>query len=258
MTITIKSLELHSYALYDVTFFDDTIKTLVTRTPCLVFTWISDMKHLHHQRLRRLTVGLDIEWLPNSCRNQVPNPPATLQLCVGSNCLIFQLLFAPEIPQSLKNFLADTNYTFVGVEIDRDVEKLRDSYGLEVQNTVDLRGLAADRTGKDGMRSRGLVNIAKEVLGKDFEKPKNVSWSNWAADWLSLDQIQYACVDAFVSFEIGKKLKASNSNTNIRHWNPPWMGPLINELKSVMFYSSLSVWLVLVLYILLDRLFGQI
>ncbi|KAM7463242.1 hypothetical protein LguiA_031363 [Lonicera macranthoides] len=210
MTITIKSFDLpyYSYALYDVTFFDDTIKTLVTRTPCLVDTWISDMKHLHHQRLRHLTVGLDIEWLPNSYPNQVPNPPATLQLCVGHNCLIFQLLFAPEIPQSLKNFLADNNNTFVGVEIDPDVEKLRDSYGLEVQNTVDLRGLAADRTGKDGMRSRGLVNIAKEVLGKDFEKPKKVSRSNWAANWLSLVQIQYACVDAFVSFEIGKKLKA--------------------------------------------------
>lgn len=210
MTITIKSFELpyHSYALYDVTFFDDTIKTLVTHTPCLVDTWISDIEHLHHHRLHRLTVGLDIEWLPNFYRNQVPNPPATLQLCVGRNCLIFQLLFAPEIPQSLKNFLLDADYTFVGVEINRDVEKLRDSYGLEVQNTVDLRGLAADWTGKDWIRSRGLVNIAKEVLGKDFEKPKNVTVSHWDDDWLSLDQIQYACVDAFVSFEIGKKLKA--------------------------------------------------
>ena len=68
------------------------------------------------------------------------------------NCLIFQLFLALEIPQSLKNSVANTDYTFFGVEIVRDVEKLRDSYVLEVRN-------AADWTGNDRIKSRVLCSV---------------------------------------------------------------------------------------------------
>uniref|UniRef100_A0A5B7BMQ8 Putative Werner Syndrome-like exonuclease n=1 Tax=Davidia involucrata TaxID=16924 RepID=A0A5B7BMQ8_DAVIN len=206
MTISIRDFGLpyQSYRLYDVNFFDDTIKTLVTDTPCIVDTWISDMERLHNHRLHKLIVGLDIEW------HHGPNPAATLQLCIGRNCLIFQLIFAPEIPQSLRDFLTDNDYTFVGVGIDKDVQKLYDDYGLDVSNTVDLGYLAASELGQKWLRSVGLVRLAREVLGKDFEKPKWVTLSDWDDDWLSLDQIQYACVDAFVSFEIGRCLNAGN------------------------------------------------
>ncbi|KAM7492234.1 hypothetical protein LguiA_035155 [Lonicera macranthoides] len=205
MTTTITSFELpyYSYKLFDVTFFQEPIKTLVTRSPCIVDTWISDMCYLHYNRLHRhnLIVGLDIEWRPNFEPN-LQNPPATLQLCIGHNCLIFQLLFAPLIPQTLTNFLANTDFTFVGVGIDGDLQKLFSWYGLVVGNTVDLRGLAADWSGKEWLRHTGLVNISRYVLGKNFQKPVEVTLSNWDNEWLSLDQIQYACVDAYVSFEI--------------------------------------------------------
>ncbi|CAK9153590.1 unnamed protein product [Ilex paraguariensis] len=206
MAISIRSFELpyRSYELYDVDFFDDTIKTLVTSTPCIVDTWISDMEYLHRHRLHKLIVGLDVEWRPGS------NPPATLQLCIGQNCLIFQLIWAPEIPQSLLDFLSNDDYTFVGVGINQDVEKLRDECCLEVANTVDLRGLAARELGSDAFRSAGLVGLARDVLGKNFEKPNCVTMSEWDVDWLSLDQVMYACVDAFVSFQIGRCLKAWN------------------------------------------------
>ncbi|KAK2975802.1 hypothetical protein RJ640_022762 [Escallonia rubra] len=209
MAITIRDLGLpyNSYRLYDVTFFDDTIKTLVTDTPCIVDTWISDIQVLHQQKLHRLIVGLDVEWRPNTGPN-INNPLATLQLCVGRNCLIFQLLFAPRIPQSLIDFLADQDYTFVGVGIERDVDKLRSERGLEVAKAVDLRDLAADEYGLDHLRCAGLVGLAARVLGKEFVKPKWVTMSDWDDDWLSLDQIQYACVDAYVSFEIGRSLNA--------------------------------------------------
>ncbi|KAH7842933.1 hypothetical protein Vadar_010836 [Vaccinium darrowii] len=210
MTITIRSFDLpyQSYQLYDVTFFDDTIKTLVTTTPCIVDTWISDIQHLHHRRLHNLIVGLDVEWRPNN-NNSTNNPAATLQLCVGRNCLVFQLIFAPEMPKSLVDFLADPDFTFVGVRIDGDVGKLKDDYGLEVRRTVDLGWLAARELGKRQLRNAGLVNLAREVIGKEFAKPRSVTLSNWD-DWLSEDQIQYACVDAFVSFEIGRCLNAAD------------------------------------------------
>ncbi|PHT85609.1 hypothetical protein T459_07715 [Capsicum annuum] len=52
----------------------------------------------------------------------------------------------------------------------------------------------------------GLKRMAKEVLGKVMEKPLNVTLSKWDAEELVYEQIEYAAIDAFVSFEIGKNL----------------------------------------------------
>ncbi|XP_057473978.1 uncharacterized protein LOC130762309 [Actinidia eriantha] len=183
MTISIESLDLpyHSYQLYDVTFIDDTIETLVTDTPCIMKTWISHIQRLHCCGLNNLIVGLDVEWRPTRNRSNTTNPAANLQLCVGRNCLIFQLIFAPYIPQSPSPFLSDDDYTLWGLGFTK----------------MKLHGA-------------GLVKLARKVLWKEFEKPKRVTLSNCYDDWLSDDQIQYACVDAFISYKIRRRLMAGN------------------------------------------------
>ncbi|XXG53928.1 hypothetical protein AAC387_Pa03g1939 [Persea americana] len=83
----------------------------------------------------RPIVGLDIEWKPNripGCNNKV----AILQLCVGTRCLILQLLHFNYIPQSPKNFPGDANKIFVGVGIEEDSRKLYRDYGIDVQSLV--------------------------------------------------------------------------------------------------------------------------
>ncbi|KAI9159774.1 hypothetical protein LWI28_001807 [Acer negundo] len=210
MSISIVDHELpyDSHNIYDVNFYDDQILTLVTHTPSIVDSWISEIERIHRRRLHHLVVGFDVEWRPNFHRNQ-DNPVATLQLCVGRRCLIFQLIHAPNIPRSLVNFLLNQNYTFVGVGIDKDVEKLEEDYNMRVGNTVDLRGLAAYCLEMVGLRNAGLKGLAREVLGLEISKPKSITMSRWDYQWLSAAQIQYACVDAFVSFEIGRMLNAA-------------------------------------------------
>ncbi|GFP83807.1 werner syndrome-like exonuclease, partial [Phtheirospermum japonicum] len=138
-------------------------------------------------------------------------PAATLQLCVDRRCLIFQLIHAPSIPKSLVDFLANPNHTFVGIGIDQDLEKLEEDYEFGFRtNTVDLRGLAADKYGQPELKRAGLKGLAGVVLQKDFEKPKRVTMSRWDNQWLTPAQVQYACVDAFVCFEIGRNLLASS------------------------------------------------
>uniref|UniRef100_A0A9I9EAQ9 Uncharacterized protein n=1 Tax=Cucumis melo TaxID=3656 RepID=A0A9I9EAQ9_CUCME len=56
----------------------------------------------------------------------------------------FSNICRSEIPQSLINFLEDDTFTFVGVGIDNGVLKHYSDYDLNVDNTVDLRELAAD------------------------------------------------------------------------------------------------------------------
>ncbi|THG01362.1 hypothetical protein TEA_015171 [Camellia sinensis var. sinensis] len=149
---------------------------------------------IHRPRLHRLIVGLDIEWRPNNRFHD--NPAATLQLCVGHRCLVFQLIYSPQIPQSLFDFLNNRIYTFVGVGIHSDVEKLAEDYGLSVATTVDLLSLAAD-CGMIELRNAGLKNLAREVLGKEIEQPRRITMSRWDNEWLYPEQVQYASLMLF-------------------------------------------------------------
>lgn len=208
ISIVDHEVETYSHEFFDVNLNNDSIFTLVTNTSSMVDSWISDIERIHRRRLHRLIVGLDIEWRPHfgPYRNRV----ATLQLCVGHRCLIFQLICAPAIPDSLLDFLGNASYTFVGIGIQSDVEKLHMDYNLDVANVVDLAHLAAHELGSRNLRNAGLKGLAWEVLGMEINKPKRVTLSRWDSRYLCYDQVRYACIDAFLSFEIGRHLNASN------------------------------------------------
>ncbi|KAJ9555003.1 hypothetical protein OSB04_009617 [Centaurea solstitialis] len=151
----------HSVAEYDVPF-----ETWVTSCPYKAEKWIRGVENWNHNRLHRLIVGLDIEWRPNTKRGE-QNPVAILQLFVSRTCLIYQLRRAGTIPDGLKNFLKNPNYTFVGVGIEHDKQKLlRD---LEVAETADLRERAAYELTDPDMKKAGLKKLAEVVLRKNVE-----------------------------------------------------------------------------------------
>ncbi|KAL6523312.1 hypothetical protein OROGR_016915 [Orobanche gracilis] len=206
--ITNHDLPYDTHNTYDVFFFGDTVLTTVTTDSDTVSSWISDIRFIHRFRLHNLIVGIDVEWRPSY--NSYQNPVATLQICVGRRCLIYQIIHNDGcIPESLADFLSD-DFTFVGVGVDSDLEKLYSDYGIGGDTrTVDLRQLAAARYGQNFLKNVGLQELASLVLEKEVEKPRNVTMSRWDDRWLSDDQVQYACIDAFVSFEIGRILNAS-------------------------------------------------
>ncbi|XP_010273280.1 PREDICTED: Werner Syndrome-like exonuclease [Nelumbo nucifera] len=211
MNISIEDLECHSndHQTYLVTFFNDQIHTTLTHVPSTVEGWITDVQRTHQANLTHFIVGLDVEWRPSFNRT-IENKVAILQLCVDRKCLIFQLLYADHIPMSLIDFLNNPNFSFVGVGINEDVEKLLEDYEINVSNTVDLRGLAVKKLGKPELKNSGLKDLTREVLGKEMEKPRRVTMSRWDTEWLSYDQVQYACLDAFLSSEIGRNLILKN------------------------------------------------
>ena len=115
-------------------------------------------------------------------------------------------MYAQFIPDSLVNFLRNPSYTFAGVGVENDVQKLCGDYGIEVGRIEDLRDLAVEEFGAKELRNAGLKGLTRWVLGKELDKPKHVTMSRWDKQWLTLDQVQYACVDAYLSFEIGRSL----------------------------------------------------
>ncbi|CAL9206520.1 unnamed protein product [Musa hybrid cultivar] len=201
------SVEQHDDNTFTVTFNDsDHIYTTVTASGSDVEEWIDEILRIHRRRLNRLVVGLDAEWRPSFSPTQ--NPVAVLQLCVGRRCLLFLLLHADYVPYSLADFLADHRFTFVGVGVDGDAERLDEEQNLQIANAVDLRTLAADKMGQRGLKNAGLARLAAEVMGLEVWKPKRVTMSHWDRRYLNYEQISYACSDAFLSFEIGRRLFA--------------------------------------------------
>ncbi|KAH0773486.1 hypothetical protein KY290_010623 [Solanum tuberosum] len=107
----------------------------------------------------------------------------------------------------------------VGVEIKADVEKLERDHGLIVSYSVDLKELAATAYEAFGLvyqirKNVGLKELCSVVLLKEMVKPAHITRSRWDYRFLNEEQVEYACIDAFVCFEIEKRLNASGYGCN--------------------------------------------
>jgi ribonuclease D len=129
-----------------------------------------------------------------------------VQICGESECLIVQMLYLDVIPRGLVNFLKDPAIKFPGVGIQGDAVKLKRDWGLECNGTVDLTSLAATILGRPELKFTGLKALAKVVMDYDMAKPKRVTMSNWAKPILDKVQVEYASLDAWVSYAIHQKL----------------------------------------------------
>ncbi|XP_050915994.1 uncharacterized protein LOC127131103 [Lathyrus oleraceus] len=190
---------------YDIFFNSFTIHTMITNTPSMVDEWFLSINPYLNNNNNNVIVGLDVECLLAK-RHGISNTAAVLQLCIGGECLIFQILHASYIPESLIAFLGNKNYKFVGVGIKDDVDKLLRDFSLHVVSFVDLRTLAAIKRRDESLKFAGLKTLAFRVLGIEIEKSKKITLSDWSNFPLTVKQIEYACLDAFISFELGRIL----------------------------------------------------
>ncbi|TVU13147.1 hypothetical protein EJB05_40679, partial [Eragrostis curvula] len=188
---------------YTVRLADHSFAVLATARPSNVRRWVSTTRWLHGRRLHRgrLVAGLGVQWTPTFRTLDGKTPaPATLQLCVGHRCLVFHLAQAYAIPEALRRFLADQRVTFVGSGSAYDCRILWDHFGLRVSRGRELRAMA-------GMGNASMEDMADRFLGyPGVSKSWNVAVSAWDAPRLSMDQVEYAAVDAYLAFRLGVHL----------------------------------------------------
>ncbi|KAK1316863.1 hypothetical protein QJS10_CPA05g00161 [Acorus calamus] len=177
------------------------ITTTITNNPTLIDSKIEELK-----RISNPIIGLEFESKPDFSHGTTPHRASLLQLCNGSTCLIIQLSHLPHIPNSLKSFLCQSNVTFVGVGIKADKAKLLADYGLACGNVVELGNLASRVYGKAEYEKYGLADLASMIAGVRVEKPQHVRVGDWSVGLLDEEQIEYATVDAYASFAVGKVL----------------------------------------------------
>ncbi|KAI3943853.1 hypothetical protein MKW92_046693 [Papaver armeniacum] len=209
---------------------EEKIRTTVTHTASVVDQWIASVYADFRNKLKNLVVGLDIEWSRKSRDGYSRKKVAVLQLCLSTRCLIFQISRCDEIPESLAGFLSNENHIFVGAGIDGDAHKLWVDYGLYLGTTEEVGTLAAYKLTKTigdyrdcRFYNAGLKNLAKDVLKQEFPKERKIQTSNWNVSFLTVEQIEYACLDALFSFKLAIHLRSAPTprHTNERSNSKP-------------------------------------
>ncbi|KAF7806812.1 exonuclease mut-7-like protein [Senna tora] len=197
---------------YTADVFGKTLAITVTSSSFIVKRWLSTTLYLLHRRhLRRLIVGLGVQWTPAADVSRRDPPPAdTLQLCVGRRCLVLQLAHADRVPRMLREFLMDPRHTFVGFWNHMDEEKLWNSkHRVEMRRKpLDLRRFAE---GSDGGKlvQASRERIVEECLGfRGVRFSEEIGRSDWDREVLSSRQILQASIDPYFAFLIGKDIRA--------------------------------------------------
>lgn len=96
----------------------------------------------------------------------------------------------------LQELLANRRLLKVGVAPFEDGKKLMNDFGCTVSGTVDLRSLAR-RLKQPSPKS--LAALCMHYLGTKMDKILEIRCSDWDADTLSQEQINYAAFDAQAS-----------------------------------------------------------
>jgi hypothetical protein len=143
-------------------------------------------------------LGFDTETRPAFKKGQKFSP-SLVQLATGSEVFLFQLRqigFA----QPLRTILSNPAVIKAGVAPDFDLRSLRELEPFEPGGFVDLARMARRR----GIRNHGLRGLAALVCG--IRISKSARTSNWANAELTPQQIQYAATDAWIGWEIYRRL----------------------------------------------------
>ena len=140
-------------------------------------------------------VGLDTESKPSSLYSKERNRTALIQIAGENACVLWRLVGRNSLPKSLVNILADPQVAKVGQGISSDVCYLKEDFEnvSATASFVDLYKVSL-RLQCQPKSLQGMVGI---FLGKRLLKDMRIS--NWEAENLRQEQIQYAAVDAWVS-----------------------------------------------------------
>lgn len=194
--------------LFLIMILDRPVFTIYTNSEGFVNTWF--FRHIHYPnsivcpgRIRRpVVVGLHIQLLDDMGNH---NPPmASIHICHDGRVLIYHMYNASRLPTELEEFMTDPDNTFVGVYVEREMQALRYWAGYVGNITYRSLGfLAALRLGRSELLHADLTQLALTVLGKELVMEADPYWDKHT---LLDDQVMYASISAYVSYELGRVL----------------------------------------------------
>jgi ribonuclease D len=148
--------------------------------------------------LRTDLLGFDTETRP-TFRKGRKNAVSLIQLSTEDMACLFRINKIG-IPDELADLLSDPSIIKTGVAVHDDIKFLKSVRKFNPEGFVDLQTLVKDF----GIQSSGLKKLTAIVLGFRISKRQQVT--DWEAEQLTEAQQIYAATDAWVCYQIYKKL----------------------------------------------------
>ncbi|MFA5818525.1 MAG: 3'-5' exonuclease [Bacteroidales bacterium] len=148
-------------------------------------------------------LGFDTETKP-IFKKGGKNSVSLIQLSTGNLVCLFRINKIG-FPEELIKLLSDPNVIKAGVAVHDDIRFLKGVKKFSPSRFVDLQSFVRDY----GIQSSGLKKLAAIVLGIRISKRQQVT--NWEAEQLTEAQQVYAATDAWVCYQIYKKLTKWNA-----------------------------------------------
>jgi ribonuclease D len=143
-------------------------------------------------------LGFDTETKPAFKKGQKHNV-ALLQLATNEKAFLFRLNKI-RFNGPIRKILADSTIVKVGAAIRDDLKALNNKNAFVPQSFIELQEMVK----KYGIQSFSLQKLSAIILGIRISKSKRLS--NWEAETLNEAQQKYAATDAWVAYEVYKKL----------------------------------------------------
>ena len=143
-------------------------------------------------------LGFDTETKP-SFRKGRNNKVSLIQLATANQAFLFRINKIG-IPDELVQLLGNKEIIKTGVAIHDDIRFLRRLKRFNPEGFIDLQAMVKEY----GIQCSGLKKLAAIVLGFRISKSQQVT--DWEADELTEAQQIYAATDAWVCYEIYRKL----------------------------------------------------
>ncbi|KAM0844013.1 hypothetical protein ACQ4PT_057340 [Festuca glaucescens] len=184
------------------------MKVLYTNMASSVDAWLTAIESTLAASERKI-VGIDVEYdkLRGSSIN--PKKAAIIQLCVGTEVLVYHICHADEKSEKMCDFLYGWRYTFAGFCTAEDRNVLGRSK-LYIHNIKDIQAIwrDPDNTTK---QTQGLKDVAAAIIDPFYLKMKDgfgrTEHSMWAnAPPLPPEHILYAARDAYATYEVYRRL----------------------------------------------------
>uniref|UniRef100_A0A7S2UXF5 3'-5' exonuclease n=1 Tax=Fibrocapsa japonica TaxID=94617 RepID=A0A7S2UXF5_9STRA len=160
-------------------------------------------------------VAIDCEWLaPWFRRNGEPEKVCLVQVATEKACLLAHVYKLEALPPNMAAVLANKEVVKAGVNVGGDASRLKRDFDV---STLGLHDLSISDP-----KAKSLKKLAKKHLKKDMDKASGLVCSNWLNWPLDECQMQYAALDACLTYDVYAKGPA---------WLRKKQGPKVEEEK---------------------------
>jgi len=144
-------------------------------------------------------IGFDTESRPTFVRGEISDGPHLIQLATDDHVYLFHLTPANyRASAELREILEAPQILKAGFGLSDDVKRLHSKLGIACANVLDL-AVALRQHKRNDVGAKAAV---ARFFGKQLQKSKKITTTNWALPQLSERQIQYAADDAHVALKI--------------------------------------------------------